>query len=79
MEEQLTPERADRIISLLRDNPGVSMTLTDISDETEIEIAALAAHLADLAERGVLYHEISHDGVDLYSFPQEFQRGSMAP
>jgi hypothetical protein len=74
---QLTGELAERIINLLRDNPGVSLTLTDISDMLAIPVEELAAHLEELSEGdGPLLHDLTPDGVDVYSFPAEYQRGT---
>lgn len=36
---KLTSELAERIVNLLRDNPGISMTLGDIADETDLPVA----------------------------------------
>ena len=76
---ELTPDTAELIINLLRNNPGVDMTLGDISDETALPADTLAAHLADLARREMIEHETTPDGFDVYRFPSEYQRGSMAP
>jgi hypothetical protein len=74
---QLTGDLAERIINLLRDNPGVSMTLGDISDMLAIPDAELAAHLEELSgQGGPLLHDLTPDGVDVYSFPAEYQRGA---
>jgi len=48
---KLTPERAEAIINLLRDNPGVGMPLSTIADETGLPVEDLAAYLEDLAAR----------------------------
>jgi hypothetical protein len=74
---KLTGETADRIINLLRDNPGVSMTLSDISNMLSIPVEDLAAYLEELSgEAQPLFHEVTADGVDVYSFPAELQRGT---
>jgi hypothetical protein len=74
---QLTGDLAERIINLLRDNPGVSLTLTDISDMLAIPVEELAAHLEELSgANGPLLHDLTPDGVDVYSFPAEYQRGT---
>ena len=73
---KLSSDRAEQIINLLRDNPGVSQTLGDIADATGLPVAEVAAHMVDLADRGPLLHDITPDGVDVYSFPADFQRGS---
>jgi hypothetical protein len=74
---KLTGETADRIINLLRDNPGVSMTLSDISNMLSIPVEDLAAYLEELSgEARPLFHEVTPDGVDVYSFPAELQRGT---
>jgi predicted ArsR family transcriptional regulator len=80
MEEQkLTPERADAIIMLLRENPGVSMTLGDISDATGLPTEEVAAHLVDLTAKGAIDSETTADGFDIYRFPDEHRRGTMIP
>ena len=76
---QLTPDRAELIINLLRNHPGVSMTLGDISDQTGLPADELAAHLASLVSRRILVHQTTSDGLDVYRFPDDYQRGSMAP
>jgi len=73
---KLTPDRAERIINLLRDNPGVELTLGDISDQTGLPVEELAAHLEDLTDRGMLLKATTSDGFDLYTFPVAFQRGT---
>jgi DNA-binding IscR family transcriptional regulator len=80
MEEQkLTSDRADAIITLLRENPGVSMTIGDISDATNIPVEELAAHLTELSGKGVIDSETTADGFDVYRFPDEQRRGTMIP
>ncbi len=76
---QLTAERAELIINFLRNNPGLAMTLGDISDETALPPEELAAYLTDLVSRAVLEQETTVDGFDVYRFPADYQRGSMAP
>lgn len=77
MEEiNLSSARAQQIINLLRDNPGVSMTLSDISDATGIRVAELAAHLEELNSHHIILHEQTPDGFDVYRFPSAYQRGS---
>ena len=78
-EPKLTSDRAETIINLLRDNPGVSMTLADIGDETNLPVEELAAHLEDLVARGMLEAETTPDGFDVYRFPADYQSGTMAP
>ncbi len=73
---KLTPGRAEQIINLLRDNPGVSMTLGDISDATGIPVEDLAAHLEELERHNLIFHDTTADGFDTYSFPAEYQRGT---
>jgi DNA-binding IclR family transcriptional regulator len=73
---KLTSERAELIINLLRDNPGVFMTLGDIADETELPADEVAAHLQDLLAHGLILNEVTGDGLDTYRFPDEFQRGA---
>jgi len=76
---QLTGERAERIINMLRNNPGIEFTLSMIADETEIPIEELAAYLEDLASRDMLSKATTTDGFDVYRFPVEYQRGTLAP
>ncbi len=73
---KLTSERAEMIINLLRDNPGVPMTLADISDETGLPADELGAHLEELLSHGLILNEVTGDGLDTYRFPDEFQRGA---
>lgn len=78
-EPKLTPALAERIVNLLRDNPGVSLTMIDISDMLKIPVEELAAHLEELSgENRPLIHEITPDGVDVYFYPAELQRGESA-
>ncbi|HMQ33035.1 MAG TPA: hypothetical protein PKD53_20055 [Chloroflexaceae bacterium] len=73
---KLTPGQAERIINFLRDNPGVSLTLIDLSDALKIPVEDLAAYLEDLSREGQpLVHELTPDGVDVYFYPSELQRG----
>ena len=76
---ELTSERAETIINYLRDNPGVDMTLGDISDGTDLPVDELAAHLTELVSRNMLEQDRTPDGFDVYRFPADRQRGSMAP
>jgi hypothetical protein len=76
---KLTPERAELIINFLRNNPGVDMTLGDIGDQTALPVEDLGVYLTDLVSRRMLEHETTVDGFDIYRFPADFQRGTMAP
>jgi len=76
---QLTPARAEAIINLLRDNPGVSMTLGDISDGTGLPVEDVAAYLSDLGSSEVIVKETTPDGFDTYRFAVEFQTGTTGP
>jgi predicted ArsR family transcriptional regulator len=76
---KLTSDRAELIVNLLRDNPGVSMTLADIADETGLAVEDLAAHLEDLVSHHLVIREVTPDGFDVYRFPDEYQRGSTGP
>ncbi len=76
---KLTAEHAELIINLLRNHPGVDMTLGDISDQTALPADELGAYLADLVSRSMIEQETTADGFDVYRFPAEFQRGTMAP
>ncbi|HEU5100660.1 MAG TPA: hypothetical protein VFU22_16635 [Roseiflexaceae bacterium] len=73
---KLTAELAERIINLLRDNPGVSMPLSDIANATAQPVEDMAVYLEDLAERGLVIQTTTPDGVDVYAFPAELQRGT---
>jgi DNA-binding IclR family transcriptional regulator len=73
---KLTSERAETIVNLLRDNPGVHMTLSDIADETGLPVDELAANLEDLLSHNLIISEPTDDGLDSYRFPDEFQRGT---
>lgn len=75
----LTSERAELLINLLRNNPGVDMTLGDIADETGVPVPELAANLEELVSHHHLVKELTPDGFDVYRFPDEYQRGTMAP
>ncbi len=75
----LTSERAETIINLLRDNPGVSMTLGDIVDATNLPVDELAANLEEIVGHGLILKETTVDGFDVYRFPAANQRGTMAP
>lgn len=73
---KLTSGLAERIVNFLRDNPGVSQTLVDLSDALKIPVEELASYLEDLSREGQpLIHEITPDGVDVYFYPSELQRG----
>jgi hypothetical protein len=50
---QLTSTRAEQLINLLRDNPGVSMTLGDLSDQTDIPIEEIGAHMEELVDHNL--------------------------
>lgn len=73
---KLTPQRAETIVNLLRDNPGVHMTLGDIADETGLPVDELGANLEDLISHNLIVRELTADGLDIYRFPDEFQRGT---
>lgn len=73
---KLSSDQAEQIINLLRDNPGVSQSLSDIADATGLSIEEVAAHMVELADNGPLLHDVTPDGVDVYHFPAEYQRGS---
>ncbi len=76
---KLTAEHAELIINLLRNHPGVDMTLGDISDQTALPADELGTYLADLVSRSMIEQETTSDGFDVYRFPADFQRGTMAP
>jgi predicted transcriptional regulator len=76
---KLDGELAERIINTLRNNPGVDMTLADLSDETGIDVDELAAYLDDLVQREYIDSDTTTDGFDVYRFHETAQRGSMAP
>lgn len=73
---KLSSGRAEQLINLLRDNPGVSMTLGDISDQTGIPIEELGAHMEELVDHNLVFKNTTDDGFDTYSFPAEYQRGT---
>ena len=73
---KLTSTRAEQLINLLRDNPGVSMTLSDLSDQTDIPIEEIGAHMEELVEHNLVLKDTSDDGFDSYRFPVEYQRGT---
>lgn len=73
---KLTPARAEQIVNLLRDNPGVELTLGDIADETDLPVDELAAHLEELVEHQLVLKSTTSDGFDVYTFPVAFQRGT---
>ncbi len=76
---KLTSDRAELIINTLRDNPGVHMTLAALSNETGLAADELAAHLEELLSHRLVVREVAEDGLDIYRFPDEYQRGTMAP
>ena len=76
---KLSSDRAELIVNLLRDNPGVNMTLGDISEQTDLPAEDLGAHLDELVDHMLVERESTPDGFDVYRFPAEFQRGTMAP
>ena len=76
---KLDGETAERIINLLRNNPGVSMPLGDIADGTELPVEDLAVYLEELTDHQHLVAETADDDVDTYRFPDNQQRGTMAP
>jgi hypothetical protein len=76
---QLTPERAEMLITLLRDNPGVSMTLSTIADETGLPVEDIAAYFEELASQQVIVKETTVDGFDTYRFAVETQTGTTGP
>ena len=76
---KLTSERTEQIVNLLRDNPGVSMTLADIADQLSLDADELAANLTELEEHNLVIRETTDDGFDTYRFPDEYQRGTLAP
>ncbi len=76
---KLSSENAEHIVNLLRDNPGVAMTLGDISDQTGLPVEELGAYLDELVRHVLVETETTADGFDVYRFPADFQRGTMAP
>jgi len=76
---KLTSEVAEGIINLLRDNPGVSMTLGTIADETGLPAEDVAAYFAELGSSEVIVKETTPDGFDTYRFAVEFQTGTTGP
>lgn len=76
---KLTPEIAEQIVNLLRNNPGLSLTMSDIADETGLAVEDVAAYMEELSGRSFVLRETTDDGYDVYRFPDEYQRGSQAP
>ena len=76
---KLSSDNAERIVNLLRDNPGVEMTLGDISDQTGMPVEDLGVYLDELVAHMLVETETTADGFDVYRFPAQFQRGTMAP
>ena len=76
---KLSSDRAELVVNLLPDNPGVHMTLGDISDQTGVPVEDLGAHLDELVDHMLVERETTPDGFDVYRFPAEYQRGTMAP
>ena len=78
---RLTSDQAELIINTLRNNPGVQMTLGDLSDETGIPADELATYLEEFANGtgSGIDRDTTSDGFDVYSFNDNAQRGSGAP
>jgi hypothetical protein len=76
---KLTSETAESIINLLRDNPGVAMTLDQIADEIDLPVEDLGAHLDELVTHNLVEQETDAEGFDMYRFPDRFQRSTGAP
>jgi DNA-binding IclR family transcriptional regulator len=55
------------------------MTLADISDATDLSVADLGAYLDELVDHGLVETETTVDGFDVFRFPADNQRGTMAP
>lgn len=73
---KLTSDQAEQIINTLRDNPGVEMTLGDLSDVTGLPIEELGAYLEDLSDRSRIFKRTTDDGFDVYTYPDAFQRNA---
>lgn len=76
---KLTSEKAELIINLLRNNPGVGMRLSDIAHETGLAVEDVGAYMEELTERPFVERETTPDGFDTFRFPDDLQRGTMAP
>lgn len=76
---QLSSEIAEAVVNLLRDNPGVSMTLDQISEELNLPVEDLAAYLDELVGHKLVVQDTTPDGFDTFAFPAEYQRGTQAP
>lgn len=76
---KLDGETAERIINLLRNNPGVSMTLGDIADGVTLPVENVAVYMEELADHQHVVAEQTPDGFDTYRFPEHKQLGSVAP
>lgn len=55
------------------------MTLARLSDDAALPADELAAHLGELISHRLVVREVAQDGLDIYRFPDEYQRGAMAP
>jgi hypothetical protein len=55
------------------------MTLGDIGDATNVPVDELAANLEELVDHALIEKETTVDGFDVYRFPADNQRGTMAP
>lgn len=73
---KLTPNTAELIVNFLRNNPGVSMTLAQLSDELTIPVADLGAYLEELDSHNLVIKETTSDGFDTFRFPDEYQRST---
>ena len=73
---KLTSEQAETIINLLRDNPGIEMTLPLISDNTGIPVEDLAVYLKELEDNKKVLHDTTSDGIDVYRFPPHYRSRS---
>lgn len=78
---RLTSDQAELIINTLRNNPGIEMTLGDLSDETGIPVDELATYLEEFSAGtgSAIEHFTTSDGFDVYRFSDNAQRGTMAP
>ena len=76
---KLDGETAEGIINLLRNNSGVSMTLSDIADGTDLVIEDITMYMEELTDHQHVVAETTDDGFDTYRFPKNQQLVSAAP
>ena len=73
---KMTSEQAETIINVLRDNPGIEMTLSMISDNTAIPVEDLAVYLKELEDNQKVLRTTTPDGHAVYRFPPAYRTQS---